>query len=250
MRGRRDLAVAVLILPVLALLCLGVATALLGDAGHDVPRAWAALRHLPAPIPRTAGIARRAIAGGALVAAVCAAIAVPLGWALGRLPPAWAAAARAMLWYPALTLAIAWLLAFAVQLRAGDPLRAAVAAAGALHLPAGPRLLLPVLLAPPLAGAMAAAWRRPDRAALRAAETLGVAPLRVFAQLVLPDLVGTLADGVLLAFLAAAAVLAVPALAPAAPVDAAASLALGAVAAALALGASLLWRSVARIAAS
>ncbi len=240
--ARRTPVLAMLILPLLAVLCAALAAELLADAGHALPRAWAMLRALPAPGAAPARVARHAIEGAALVAVICAALALPVGWALGRLPRGWAAVARALLCYPALTLVLAWLLGFAVLLQASGPVRAALSAGSILPLPAGPRALLIALLLPPLASAAGAAWRRPDPVSLRAAETLGAGPWRVFARLVLPRLLGPLADGTLLAFVAACGVLAMRAVPPAVAVDGRALAALAAVAAAAALVAMLAWR--------
>lgn len=242
--GRGGLGVAALILLALGLLCVALAAALLGDAGETLPRGWAMLRGLPGPSAAAANAARHAIEGAAPVTVICLALALPLGWALGRLPPGWAALARALLCYPALTLLIAWALGLAVLLQGSDPAAAILSAGASLGLPAGPRAWLVVLLTPPLAGVLGAGWQRLDVVALRAAETLGIGPTRIFFRLVLPELAGPLLDGAALVFLASAAVLAARPESPPVPLDTAAIGALAAVAAAVIMTLWLLWRAL------
>ncbi len=246
MRGKAGLAIAVLILPVLAVICLAFAVTLLGGVGESLPHAWTSLADLPGPGPQAARMIRHAIEGAVLVAACCAVVALVVGWTLGRLPAGWAAVASAMLFYPALTVVMAWLLGFFVLLPATDPAQAVVAAASALPLPLGPRVLLIVLLAPLLATSVGRAWRGVDGTALRAAETLGIGLARRFARLVLPELVRPLTDGAILVFLAAAAVLAVRPVSQAAPFDSHAIGAMAALVAAVVLLVALAWRGLSR----
>ena len=211
-RGR--LAVA-LVLPLLAALCVGFAAVLLRDTGSSLPRAMAMLRALSGPDTRAARAVHHAIEGAAVVALVCGVLSVPLGWTLEKLPRRWAVLGLAMLWYPALTLVMGWLLCLAVRLQVGDPLQAVLAAAPMLRLPTGPRLALMAIILPPLTQAMIAAWRRPDPAVRRAAETLGASHRRTIIRLVLPDLLPPLIDGAATAFIVAAAILAISARQPA-----------------------------------
>ena len=244
MRGRGGLAIAVLILPALAVICLALAVTLIGAAGESLRQSVALLAGLPAPAPHAARVARHALEGAAVVTLCCIGVAWVAGWALGRLPEWWAALATAMLCYPALAVVFAWVLSWLVLLPWSGPLGAVAGAGAALRWPLGSRVLLIAVLAPPLAMSVVRAWRAVDPVALRAAETCGIGAARRFVRLVFPELMGPLVDGAVLVFLISVAVLAIRAPALPLAINTAGMGALAAILAAAVLGAALIWGAV------
>jgi ABC-type sulfate transport system permease component len=220
----------------MGLWCAAVVARVLAGAGHTMPQAWACLAAL-------AGSGTGTAAHAAAIAAAALVLAMPIGWSLQRLPRRWAALAQAMLWFPTVTLALAWLLAAAVPAHAAAA--AADSARAAISFLPGTNLRLLTLLVPPCAVIWARALRRvADPAAMRAAATLGASPLRSLWRIVLPGMAASLTIGGLLAFVAAWVVLSVPRVEPS---DATDGRAWSVLAAAVVMAASALWPIVARL---
>ncbi len=201
--GIGAVAAAVLILPLLTVMCLAIGVALLGDAAAAIPAAARALGGIAGPGMSSAMALRIAIETGAIVAAATMALAWPFGLALGVLPWRWAVVARALLAFPAATLLLTLAFAAALLAQVAGPLTALLAA---LRLMLAPpldlRLALVALALPWAAAAIAARSRLIDRAALRAAASLGMAPAARFRQLVLPELLPAWLEAGVLTFAA------------------------------------------------
>lgn len=245
MRGKGGLAIAAVILLLLAAACVGFGAAVLHRSGVAGRQALALLLALPGPGPLAAYHARRALEGAAVVTVGSAVAGWIAAWALSRLPGWWSALAGALLCFPGLSVVLGWVLAWIALLPLGGPVGAALTAGAALHWPFGPRLLLIAVLAPPLALALAGAWRSVDPVALRAAVTCRIGAARRFGRLVLPELLGPLADWVVAIFLISFAVLALGS--PALPlIDAAGMGTLATMLAAIVLGVALIWGAAAQ----
>ncbi len=204
--GTGVVAAAVLILPLLAVMCLAIGVALLGDAATAIPAAERALGGIAGPGMSSALALRVAIETGAIATAATMALAWPFGLALGVLPWRWAVVARALLAFPAATLLLTLAFAAALLAQVAGPLTALLVA---LRLMLAPpldlRLALVALALPWAAAAMAARSRLIDRAAMRAAMSLGMTPPARFRQLVLPELLPVWLDAGALIFVASLA---------------------------------------------
>ncbi len=186
--GTGAVAAAVLILPLLAVVCLAMGVVLFGDAATTIPVAARLLGSIAGPDVGSAAALRVAIETGAAATAATMVLAWLFGLALGVLPWRWAVVARALLAFPAATLLLT-LAAVALLLAQGTgPLTAVLAALRLVMVPLDVRIALVVLALPWAAAAMAARSRLIDRTVMRAAASLGMTPVTRFRLLVVPEL--------------------------------------------------------------